>query len=136
MLIREPTLAKHIMSKKVIMGKPDFSLFDASEKMESNRVGSLIVVDQEGKIIGIITDRDFVKAAFKNLDLNRIKIGDIMSSPVITCNPSTSILEIVELLEKNRIKHLPVIKGGKPVGMVSSRDLIYRGIIPMVLPRR
>jgi CBS domain-containing protein len=96
----------------------------AAQTMRDHRIGSLVVVDEAGKLAGIFTERDIVRLVADGSDLAAAKVGTHMSDCVITCMLSTPIPHVLRLMSDNQIRHLPVVKDGKPVGMISSRDLM------------
>ena len=90
--------------------------------MWERRIGSVIVVDKEGKMAGIITESDILFAVTKSLVGRQVPVSSIMSKTSIMATPNESILTAVERMMKENVRHLPVIeKNGTPVGMVSTR---------------
>ncbi len=130
--MRIPTLAKDIMTKDVITIDPDRTLVEAARLMAEKNIGSLVVVER-GKTIGIITERDFLQVVSRTLNVEKVKVREIMSKPVVTCEPETRLVDLVSLMQKRRIRHVPIVKKGKLIGMVSSFDLACYGIT-VVLP--
>ena len=120
---------KEIMTRNVITVKPDEPVRMAVEKMVQNDVECLPVVQDEGKLVGLITFRDIVvKAVHKfNFDQN-LKVKDIMVQRVVTCLPQDTILEVVKLMKNKRLRRLPVVNTqGKLVGIVTNFDLALFG---------
>ncbi len=94
----------------------------AANVMKERARGSLVVVDG-GKPVGIITERDFVRRVIAENKSTATKIGDIMSEPLITVGPEATISSAANIMYKNGIRRLPVIEGGRLLGMVTSTDL-------------
>jgi len=113
--------AKDVMNKNVQILSPDEDAKSAAEKMIRLNIGSLIVMDGH-KLVGIITKSDYVRAFLKNTTKN-LKVADIMSRPVVTCGPDTSILDIIDTMRLNGIRHIPVVEGSKLMGIVTDFDL-------------
>jgi CBS domain-containing protein len=97
---------------------------DAARKMREHDIGSLVVVDGAGNVTGILTERDVVALVARGGDAGLTRIGASMTPFVVTCSLNTPIADVVRLMSGNKIRHLPVVEDGKPVGMVSSRDLL------------
>ena len=97
----------------------------AARKMRDRNVGCLLVRDVSRRIVGILSERDVITrvvAAGKSPD--DVLVSEIMSKPVIACDPSATVGKAQEVMAKHGIRHLPVIEKGTPVGMVSTRDLL------------
>ncbi len=104
---------------------PDASLYRALEKMVERKVGALLVTDAAGKIHGIFSERDFVrKIVFKGRDCDNTKVREAMTGDVLYVEPETSISDCMNLMTEKRIRHLPVMHEGKPVGLVSIGDIV------------
>ena len=96
----------------------------AAELMDKHDIGCLIVVSY-GNQIGIITERDMLRQVLiQRKDLAKTRVGDVMSTPLITSNPQTDIRDAVRLMNERRIKKLPVIEDGKLIGLVSLTDVM------------
>jgi CBS domain-containing protein len=112
-----------IMTKDVVSIGANNSVFTAAELMSKNEVGCLVVVDNE-KPIGIITERDIVRRfVAKKLPLET-KVTDVMSKSLITINPEASLKEAARVMSSNKIRRLPVLKQEKLVGIVVSADFV------------
>ena len=103
----------------------DTGIIEALEQMSNRGVGSLVVTGENGKIYGIVTERDFIrKVALKGQDAGKAKVGDVMTAKVIVATPDDSVQECMALMTEQRIRHLPVVDEGILVGIVSIGDLI------------
>ena len=103
-------------------------LSEAVRKLARHRIGSLVVVDSQGRVVGIVSERDVVRviaeAGNKALDM---PVEAVMSSPVKTARESQSIDDLMAQMTEFRVRHLPVVEQGKLVGMVSIGDVVkYR----------
>jgi len=95
----------------------------AASTMWENHIGSVIVVDGDGKMAGILTASDIVFAVTKALIGRQVPVSGIMSKTSIMATPNESVLTAVDRMMKENVRHLPVIeKNGTPVGIISTRD--------------
>ncbi len=117
-----------IMTPKVITAEEDTPVTQISKDMELSGVGS-VVITRDGKPVGIITDRDIaLKLTMKMKDRipREVRAKEIMSSPLITVEPTTSVEKACEILAEKGIRRLPVIDDDKLVGIVSVRNILTR----------
>ena len=113
----------------IITVSPDATVKDAAIAMLTNRVGCLIVNDQNGRFAGIVTERDIVSRAVAcSKDFEKTTIAEIMTTQVVCCTPGSPTSKARELMTANRIRHLPMIEDGVVVGMLSARDLMEQQI--------
>jgi len=117
---------KEIMVTNVVTTSPDSKLVEAAKIMEEKNIGSLVVIDRE-RVVGILTERDFLRMAAKGYDSRSSKVLDGMSKPAVTCEPMTTITEAFVQMRTHKVRHLPVIEKERLVGIVSLRDLISVG---------
>jgi CBS-domain-containing membrane protein len=116
-------LVKNIMTKSVIQVNHDKTVQEAAKIMVNHRVGSIIVVKNSNPI-GIITETDINKKIVAlGKDPKKIKVADIMSSPIAFSNPNEDIMITVEKMKKHKIKRIPVVDKGKIVGIVTDTDI-------------
>ena len=121
----EEITVKEIMSSPPITVSLEESVIKAARIMAENKIGCVIVVNDEGKPVGIVTRRDLVeKVLAKAKDPLKTKVKDVMSSPLIYVSPNTPILEAAKLMSRKDIRHLPVIDADGLVGVVSDRDIL------------
>ena len=103
---------------------PDATVFDAVTKMADNDIGSLIVMDSDA-LVGIITERHYARnVILKGRTSPATLVGEIMERQVITVRPEQSVEECMALMTDQRLRHLPVVEGGKITGIVSIGDLV------------
>ena len=115
------TVVKDLMTKDVVIIDISKSLLDAARLMGDKLKGCLIVMSGESPV-GIVTERDFVRrATAENLSLD-VEISEIMSKPLITIDPESTLKEAARLMLKNKIRRLPVVKEGKLVGIIVVSD--------------
>jgi len=104
---------------------PDLSVTDALQVFQKQRIGAVVVTDGAGAPVGVLSERDVVRAlATTGPDVLSARVLTIMSAPVITVEPRHSIQDAMALMTTRRIRHLPVIDGGQMIGIVSIGDLV------------
>ena len=104
--------------------EPQATLAQAVDRLVEKNIGSLVVFE-DGKLVGIITERDILRACSgggHNLSEHTVQYH--MSSPVITGTPHDRIDEVMGLLTEKRIRHLPIVDGGEVVGIISIGDVV------------
>jgi len=118
---------REIMVTEVVTITPDRNIAEAAKLMEEKGIGSVIVVENN-KVVGIITERDFLRLAAAGYDVRTTKVRDAMTKPPVVCEPSMKIADVYVLMRNRRVRHLPVVgKNGELVGIVGFRDLITHG---------
>lgn len=102
----------------------DASVFDAVRRLGAKRIGALPVVE-DGRITGIVSERDVIYCLRDHgAEVLEWPVGRVMSSPAITAGPDTDVLAALALMTQRRIRHLPVVEGGRIRGIVSIGDLV------------
>ncbi len=114
---------KELIRDGIISCKSTDPITCAVSKMYMHNVGSVLIIDEDGKPLGIFTERDLVRVVAEGIGLDT-PLMKVMSSKLITANTSESIISAAMKMIENNIRHLPVIEEGKAVGMVSIRDLM------------
>lgn len=111
-----------IMTNAAVIDAADDTLAEAARKMWKQQTGSLLVTDGDD-LVGIITERDILKAVATGTPLQEARISEVMTKDVVTVGPGTSLREAAKIMADRWIRHLPVLDGGKLVGIISQRDL-------------
>lgn len=120
---REVSVAE-VMNKAVIVMDINSDIPAIAREMVSRDAGSIIITEN-GKAMGIITERDFVKGIVTaDRKPGEVKAREILSTPLITVEPETSIVEASEILLKANIKRLPVLENGRIIGVISNTDIL------------
>jgi CBS domain-containing protein len=111
-----------IMTGAAVIDASDDTLTEAARKMWKQQTGSLLVMEGDD-LVGIITERDVLKAVATGTSLGDSRISEVMSKDVITIAPGASLREAAKIMADKWIRHLPVVDNGKLVGVLSQRDL-------------
>jgi len=110
---------------KVLAIRENSTVAQAAKKMTDNNIGCLAVFDTNKNFAGVITERDILaKVIAKNIPPSNALVANIMTANPVSVAMDTSIEVLEQLMAENQIRHLPVLDNDRPVGMVSSRDLI------------
>jgi CBS domain-containing protein len=118
---------------KVITIRPGQSLEEAARLMAEHNIGALVVVDEAGHPVGIISERDIVRAVAKGAVSE--SVGRLMTKDVIIGLPQDDLISVAHTMTEKRFRHLPIMEQGELVGIVSIRDVVesqrdkYRGEI-------
>ena len=104
---------------------PGASLRSAVERMAKRNVGALVVVDDDGKVVGMLSEREVVHAlaALAERALTE-DVADVMSRKSITCGPDDRLADLMAVMTEHRVRHLPVVEHGRLLGLVSIGDLV------------
>lgn len=153
MHVRVTTKVRDVMARRPITVDPEAPLATAIAVMRDKEIRHLPVVDEAGRLIGIITDRDLRSAAlgsslaeFLPVDLRRavdsaaemlqeLRVRDAMTWGVVTTRPDASVAEAGAVMFERRIGSLPVRENGKLVGIVTERD-IFKALMMAIKPVR
>jgi CBS domain-containing protein len=104
---------------------PEKSVHEASRKLVQFNIGALPVCDAEGGLIGIVTERDILRAtANDGSNALGLKVAAIMTRQVITCTDEEEVESAMEVMTERRIRHLPVLREGRLVNIISIGDLV------------
>lgn len=115
-----------IMTTDVVTARPDETIVDAARKMAENKIGSVIVVDDTGTIIGIVTEGDIVRRVVaRGLDPSQTIVETIMTRNPVTIYEDASLSDASELMKRKGIGHLPVVnENGRLVGIITRSDIV------------
>ena len=103
---------------------PDTMVFDAIQMMADKNIGALLVTEGD-KLVGIISERDYTrKVALKGKSSKQTAVREIITGQVIHVEPENTVEDCMRLMTDHRIRHLPVLEGGRIVGIVSIGDLV------------
>lgn len=105
---------------------------EVARVMDENKIGAVIVLDQESRPVGIVTERDIVvRVVAKGLSPGDVKAGEVMSSPLITVDSETPLIDAMIQMNRLNIRRLGVTYRGSLVGIVTERDILR--IVPTII---
>jgi CBS domain-containing protein len=111
------------MVKDVLTVEPSSSIGEAAEKMEAAHVGAVVVVEDFVRIVGIITERDLLRAVASRARAAEARVRQWMTPDPMTIEPETTIEDAAKIMFEQNFRHLPVVKDGRNLGIVSLRVL-------------
>ena len=115
--------AMEIMTKELLSVEPGITVQEAAEIMNKNNIGSLVILSPIRDILGIFTERDLVRRVVaKKLDPAKTKIEVVMTPKVMVAQATDSAWELLEVMFREKFRHLPVVDGRKIVGIISLKD--------------
>ncbi|MCH2096284.1 MAG: CBS domain-containing protein [Rhodobacteraceae bacterium] len=111
---------------------PGETLGRAVEALRDHRIGALIVTDASGTLAGILSERDIVrKLADTPGQTLPQQVGEVMTTKVQTCTPDESLVSVLKRMTSGRFRHMPVVKDGNLVGMVTIGDVINHRLVQL-----
>jgi signal-transduction protein with cAMP-binding, CBS, and nucleotidyltransferase domain len=122
---------RNLMRSPVITVDPDQSLQHAAQVMQEHGIGSVVVVEQGGRVAGILTERDVMHAAARLGDVAQARVAEHMTAPVVTASPNWDVSVAAAEMHDRRIRHLVVLEQGAAAGVLSVRD-----VMSVFLPER
>jgi CBS domain-containing protein len=123
------TITAEKLMHETTVAAPDMSIVEIAKVMADKNIGSVLIENPDG-IYGIVTERDIIKKVVsKGLDPKILKAADIMSKPVITVDYNADVFKVAGILSEKKIRRLPVVKDGKIIGILTTRD-VSRGLVP------
>lgn len=112
-----------VMRTRVVSVEADATARLAVLRMLEEGVGSIAVCD-DGRLVGIFTERDVLALAGAGTDLESVKVRDVMTREPVTVDADVPILDAARLMGEKRIRHLPVVEGDHVLGMIGIRDVL------------
>lgn len=114
-----------VKGRSVIAGTAKETIQSIAQKLSQHRIGAVVIVDEKEMIAGIVSERDIVRAlAEHGAKSMTMPVSGVMSKAVKTCKAGDSEIELMALMTTHRIRHLPVVDGGKLAGMISIGDIV------------
>ena len=122
-MVKAPDFVEHMMSSPVVHVAPDHTVADALQAMIDRDIGAVVVVD-DGRPVGVFTERDVSRRILDDRELLVRRVGDVMSAPVVSVAPTDEVVFIFGLMTGKRIRRLLVVEGDRLVGIITERDLL------------
>lgn len=112
-----------LMVRDVLTVDPSDTIGEAAEKMNAGNVGAVVVVEDFVRIVGIVTERDLMRAVAARARAAEARVRQWMTGDPVTIGPEATVDEAAQIMFDHNFRHLPVVKDGRPVGIVSLRLL-------------
>jgi len=120
---------KEIMTTNIAALAPDNTVIDAAKAMKEHNIGCMPVCEPDGKVMGIVTDRDIVtRTVAETGDAKTTLVKDIVTKNVVTAEADMDVNTAADLMAKHKIRRLPVLQNDSIVGMIAIGDLATRNI--------
>jgi len=117
-------LVKHMMLTNIITATPSMTVEEAINILYEKHIGSVVLIDDNKKCVGIFTERDAIRLVAKNIELDQ-PLGNVMTKNVITIQENSSINEVRKIVLTHKIRHLPVVnQEDRIVGLLSVRAIV------------
>ena len=122
------SLAEKLTERELITVNENDMWLDAINKLVKYNIGAIPVINNNKKLVGIISERDIVKALsnYKNKDYSILLVNQLMTKTVISCEKEVLSDELMELMTINKIRHIPIVENNAPIGIVSIGDVVNR----------
>lgn len=119
--------AKDIVEKDFISVSSETSAFEGARLMKERRQGFLLILSEEGTPNGVVTEWDYLsKIVAEGRDASKTKLGEIMTTGLITANASDSLEEIARKMSEKQVRRLLIISDGKTIGVITTRTILAR----------
>tara|TARA_B100001741_G_C16146393_1_gene411441 strand:+ start:115 stop:543 length:429 start_codon:yes stop_codon:yes gene_type:complete len=121
------TLVQKLMKRACITVDENSSIKNLVDTLNKNKVGCVVVTSlQSNYPVGIVSERDLVRNYKIILNNNTVKVKDVMTKKIIFCNKNSSSKELMEIMNENKIRHIPIMEQHKLLGIVSIGDVVNR----------
>jgi CBS domain-containing protein len=115
----------HKTHRNLITIDPDETAEAAAEVLTTNNIGALPVCDRDGRLVGILSERDIVHGLSKRGGgIAGVQVSELMSPKVVTCGPRDDVGNTMAVMSEGHFRHIPVLVEGRPAAMISSRDVM------------
>jgi CBS domain-containing protein len=118
-------ILKHKSSNEVATTTAGQSVAQAAIALHERKIGALVVIDADERIIGILSERDIVRGmALHGGKSEKLKVQDLMTSAVLVCGPDDSLDTLMGIMTNKRVRHLPVVENEKLIGIITIGDVV------------
>ncbi len=125
----------HILGDKgreIISTQPHRTLDEAAKLLAEKRIGAVLVLDADGALLGILSERDIIRAIGQGGSAALAKpVSGYMTAKVVTCTSETRVNEVMQIMTAGRFRHVPVLDGARVSGIVSIGDVVKRRVAEM-----
>src|SRR5262245_36142418 len=113
------------IKRVIITCRPEDTMETAATLMATNHIGAMPVRDANGRIVGMFSERDIIRAfSQRGKEVQRLLVGDLMSRILILCTPEDTMVTARRLMKANRVRHLRVMEGGELDGLLAMSDVL------------
>lgn len=119
----KPITAADIMTTNVVTATKDMVLTDVIELLLRWHISALPVVDDDNQLIGIISEIDLVNVTLDG-NARNTTVEEVMTTKIVSFDPEATLAEMVQSFSRNHLRRVPILKGGKVIGIVSRRDIL------------
>lgn len=110
---------------RIVTARPDATVAEVARTLKAERIGAIVITDDGGRVVGILSERDIVRALPEHgAGLLDKRVADLMTREVVSCSPEDDLDHIRREMTGGRFRHIPVIEDGKLVGIVSIGDIV------------
>ena len=119
------TLRQVVQGQTVVSAPADTTVRAAAITMASHKIGAILVVDNQGRLAGLFTERDVLnRVVAQGLDPDGTQLSSVMTSVLQTASPDKPLAHALHMMFEGGFRHVPVVEDGRPVGMVSARNAL------------
>ena len=104
---------------------PEALVSDAARVLSDQRIGILVVCDERNKVVGVLSERDLVRAvAARAAAIVELRVGDLLTRDIVTCTPHDTPQDVMRAMSERGFRHMPVVEDGELKGLISSGDIL------------
>ena len=112
-------------NRDLIALRPEATTMEAAQAMADRRIGSIVVTDDDGRPLGIFTERDLmVRVIVAGRDARTTRLSDVMTAELFTAHPAEKAADVRRAMQERHIRHVPIVVDGRVIGMLSLRDVL------------
>lgn len=116
---------RQLMVTEMITASGEETVSEVAERMRRNRVGAVLILDGQGRLEGLFSERDLLNRVVAEGRLPaHVRVGDVTTRDVVTVDVDQDVRTLLSVFREHKVRHLPVLERGRPVGIVSTRDLL------------
>ena len=117
-------LRRRRLAGRLVSTKPDATVCEAAKRMAENCCGSVLVMEDDERTVGIFTERDLLtRVVAKGLDPSRTRVREVMTADLETIDADAPVSAAIRRMDEGCFRHLPVVEGGRILGVISARDI-------------
>jgi len=123
-----------LKGRAVTTAKPTTTLFEIATKLSNKRIGAIVIVGPNGRVAGIVSERDIIRAvSVEGSDALKRPASETMIRDVVTCEEEDTVDQVMAMMTSQRFRHLPVMKDGALVGIVSIGDVVKHHVADVTM---